>query len=329
MSADTLSQVLRAVRLRGAVFFTVQARGTWVTEAPAARDVAAEVFPGAGHVMEYHLMVRGRCFAGIAGQEPVALEAGDAIVFPQGDAHTVSSAPGMRGSVDLDLFHSPAARQLPIPLKIEGDGSSSAELVCGFFGLDARPFNPLLSALPRVLHVRPNGGPDGLMGDLVRFAVGESESRRPGADTTLARLSELLFIEVVRRNIESLPDGHTGWLAGLRDEHVGRALACLHDRPAHYWTLDSLAKEAGVSRSTLADRFAHLVGVPAMQYLAQWRMQLATGMLAGGAVTLAEVADAVGYGSEAAFSRAFKKVVGLSPAHWRQQLGAQTTTAPG
>jgi AraC-like DNA-binding protein len=191
-----------------------------------------------------------------------------------------------------------------------------------------RPFNPLVSSLPRLLHVRdPRGG---FLPQLVSVAIAESRENRAGGESVLARLSELLFVEAVRRHLESLPAEHTGWLAGLRDPFVGRALTALHERPAHDWTIEELAREAALSRSALAERFARLVGVPPIVYLTQWRMQIAAGLLSRGAKVSAVALD-VGYDSEAAFSRAFKKIVGVPPATWRDGSadGAGREAPPG
>jgi AraC-like DNA-binding protein len=174
-----------------------------------------------------------------------------------------------------------------------------------------------------VLHVPRAAGEDGALGPFVRLAVAESAARRAGSEAMLARLSELMFVEVIRRHLANLPEEQIGWLAGLRDDVVGRALGRLHDRPAHSWSLEELAHEIGSSRSVLAERFGHFLGIPPMQYLAQWRMQLAAGLLAASSVTLGEVAEQVGYGSEAALSRAFKRLVGVPPALWRQRRGAE------
>jgi AraC-like DNA-binding protein len=145
----------------------------------------------------------------------------------------------------------------------------------------------------------------------------------------LARLSELMFIEVVRRYLETLPPEQTGWLAGLREPFVGRALSLMHGSPAQNWTIDELATQVGVSRSVLAERFNRLIGIPPMQYLANWRMQIAAGLLSGGNANMATVAAEIGYGSEAAFSRAFKKMVGVPPSAWRHRRGNSLDAARG
>ncbi len=312
MSSDALSEVLRAVRLRGAVFYDVHASAPWVAEAPRAKELAPMVMPGAEHVIEYHAITSGGCWGGVAGEALVELGAGDIIVFPQGDAHVLASGPKVKNGHKLSSGARPVGGQLPVLID-EGGGGARAELVCGFLGCDARPFNPLLASLPKMIVARSES-----FSPLVRLAVAESKARRSGGEAVLARLSELLFVEVVRQHLSALPADQSGWLAGLRDDFVGRALALLHDRPTHDWSLDALASEVGLSRSAFAERFTRFAGVPPMQYLAQWRMQLAGQMLSSSSAGLAEVASAVGYGSEAAFSRAFKKLVGVAPAAWRE-----------
>jgi AraC-like DNA-binding protein len=318
---DVLSDVLRALRLRGAVFYNVTAGGPWVAEAPPARELAPHVMPGSEHVIEYHVVTSGTCWGGLIGEPALQLGAGDIIVFPQGDAHVMASASGMRGPVNVAAHAAAALQRLPIRVDYGTvGGRDEVHVICGFLACDSRPFNPLLAALPRVIHTRRAGGSHGEMLDhFMSCALAESRTPRAGGEVVLARLSELMFMEVVREYVGSLhaiESGRSGWLSGLRDEVVGRALASLHSQPTRAWTLEDLAHKVGASRSALAERFADYVGVPPMQYLAQWRMQLAANLLAGPA-TLAEIAVDVGYGSEAAFSRAFKKIVGLSPATWR------------
>jgi len=358
MSADTLSELLRAVRLRGAIFYYVDGIAPWVAEAPAARDIAAAILPGVEHMIEYHVITQGRCYGALAGEAPVALQAGDIIMFPQGNAHVMSSAPGMRASkVDNAFFFSPRPEQLPYVLtqrgdqvtmtprgdghggepqappprttaRLDGGGVERATLVCGFLGCDARPFNPLLAALPRLLHLPGAAEKSGWIGHFIRVAVEESNAKRPGGEAVLERLSEMMFVDVVRRYLESLPAEQTGWLAGLRDRFVGRALGLLHERPSHAWTIDALSDAVGLSRSALHERFAALVGQPPMQYLARWRMQVASRLLLESTMNVASIALDAGYDSEAAFSRAFKRLVGVPPATWRRQRTASTRDTP-
>ncbi len=324
MSTDALSDVLAAVRLSGSVFFDVTAQSPWVAEAPPAAQIANEITPGAQHAIEYHVVTHGSCWIsllGDAGFEPVRLEEGDIAVIPHGDPHVVSSAPGMRAEPDLEAHRRPEdANALPFTLRTGGDGPSDAHLICGFFTCDARPFNPLLGSLPRFIRFGRDSSQTShsLLDQFIRFATAEMGDKRAGRQSVLNRLSELLFVEVIRWHMDQLANSNnTGWLAGLRDPLIGRALTLLHARPAHAWTLEELASQAGASRSALADRFAHLVGCPPIQYLTQWRMQLAAKRLADRNAKISVIASEVGYESEAAFSRAFKKSVGQSPGQWR------------
>jgi AraC-like DNA-binding protein len=275
--------------------------------------------PGSEHVIEYHLVADGQAYAGPVDEPSVLLSAGDLIVFPQGDSHVVSSAPGMRATPSIEFHKNLPATELPLAMQMGGGGDHTA-VVCGFLGCDVRPFNPLLATLPRTLVVRRErlAQSPASPHSLLELAVSESRQRRSGSQAMLARLSELLFVEAIRSYVETLPLAHSSWLSGLRDEHVGRALAALHDRPAQAWNIDDLAREVGLSRSLLAERFVHFIGVPPMQYLAKWRMQLAAERLRGTTEGLAEIAERVGYGSESAFSRAFKRLVGVAPATFRQ-----------
>ena len=328
MSLDTLSEVLRAVRLKGAIFFAIDGSAPWLAETPPAREVGPYLLPGAEHVIEYHMVTAGSCYGAALDEPPVHLEAGDVIVFPQGDSHVLSSAPGMRGTVDYEPFQAARGCPLPIGLRLDGGGTARTQVTCGFFGLDARPFNPLLAALPRVIHLPGVGSPEGGFAGVGQLAVAESAARRPGGEAVLARLSELLFVEVVRRYVETLPPESRTWLAGLRDESVGRVLGKLHAQPARDWTLEELARQSGLSRSVLAERFTQFVGLPPMQYLAGWRMQLAATLLSTTSAGLSEIAAEVGYGSEAAFSKAFKRTVGASPADWRRGRRGQGSALP-
>lgn len=315
---DTLSDVFRAVRLTGAVFFDVRAGAPWVAAAPAAREIAARVMPGCEHVIEFHAVTGGACWGGLLDAPPVRLEAGDVIVFPQGDPHFLSSAPGLRAAPDNGRLEAISTAPRPFSLR-SGSDAEDVRIVCGFLACDSRPFNPLLSTLPRVLHMSGDDAERPALRLFVNLVMAESAQKRIGAECVLARLSELMFVEAVRRHVESLAPEERGWLAGLRDEVVGRALFHLHEQPAHAWTLDELGRRVGLSRSALAERFTQYVGQPPMQYLTQWRMQLAARMLREGTATIATIANETGYASEAAFSRAFKKVVGSPPATFRQQ----------
>ena len=323
MAADALSDVLKTVRLTGAVFFDVVARAPWVAEQPSPRAILPKILPGAEHLISYHVVTEGRCFAGLVGEEPIAVEASEVIVFTRGDPHVMSSGAGMRAEPNPESMYAAGAAQQPFFANIGESGPIAVKLVCGFLACDARPFNPLLDNLPSIIKVAAGEGTDTRwLSQFIHIATTETADRRAGGESVLARLSELMFIEVVRRHLESLPPEQVGWLAGLRDPFVGKALSLLHAKPADNWTIEDLAREIGLSRSVLAERFTDLVGIPPMQYLANWRMQIASGMLSGGNANIASVAAEIGYGSEAAFSRAFKRMVGESPsAHRRRSSG--------
>jgi AraC-like DNA-binding protein len=322
MTADVLSDVLKTVRLTGATFFNVVATDPWVAEQPSREMVLPKVLPGAGHLISYHIVTEGRCFASLIGGESFVLEAGEVIVFTHGDAHVMSSSPGMRAApVTSDMLDAATAGPLPFFANYGGEGPATVRLVCGFLACDARPFNPMLENLPLVIKSGQSGNGDAdWLGQFIRFAMTESESKRAGGESILAKLSELMFIEVIRRYVEALPPEQAGWLAGLRDPFVGKALSLMHGNPAYRWTIDELARQAGLSRSVLAERFTDLVGTPPLQYLAKWRMQIALGSLRGGNANVATIAAEIGYESEAAFSRAFKKMMGVPPSVWRRSF---------
>src|SRR6188768_1944591 len=234
---DALSDVLRAVRLSGAVFFDVSASAPWVAESPAGDAIVSRVFPAADHLMSYHVVTQGSCWGGLIDAPPVQLQAGDIIVFPHGDPHVLSSKPGMRGAPEIGLYKPPGQRgRLPFTLTMGATRHEPAQIVCGFLGCDNRPFNPLLSALPRVIHQRARA--EGPLAQFVQLAVSESQHPRVGGEVVLGRLSELLFVDVVRHYLETLPENRTDWLAGLRDPHVGRALTALHGDPSRDWTIE-------------------------------------------------------------------------------------------
>lgn len=327
MTQDTLSDVLRFVRLRGAVFYYMNYGEEWAAEAPPSREIAEAVMPGAEHVMEYHVLTKGAGWAAIVGEPPVRLAAGDIVMFPHGDAHVISSAPGMRPKrFEPEWMFATRNDPKPIPIVSHGAGESSfgeaahdapTNIVCGFLGCDLRPFNPLIATLPRLLHL-PAGDEGNWIAPVLQQAVNASQNKRPGSDALLERLSETMFVDAVSRYIDTLPERSSGWLAGLRDRHVGRALALLHAEPSRDWTIEELASEVALSRSAFYERFLQLIGQPPMQYLTHWRMQLAAKLLREGRAPVASIALEVGYDSEAAFSRAFKRVAGKPPAAWRR-----------
>jgi AraC-like DNA-binding protein len=331
MSHDPLSDVLRSVRLRGAVFYYVSFDGDWAAETPASPLLASALMPGADHVLAYHLLVKGSGWAACDGQAPVSLAAGDIVMFPRGDAHVISSAPGMHATEDRSDWRY-TTRNDPKPIAVAyhrgvlRPGSpgpaeeASTVVVCGFVACDMKPFNPLINALPHQLHLRGGDlGPWTMQ--LLDQAVAESRENRAGSAAVLERASEFVFVDAARRYLDALPSGAAGWLGALRDRHVGRAIALMHERPAHDWSVEELGRQVGLSRSALHDRFVELTGQAPMQYLTHWRMQLGARMLRHGQAKVASVAQEVGYESGAAFARAFKQLMGQPPAAWRCAQG--------
>lgn len=330
---DPLSDVLRMVKLTGALFFLVDASSPWGVEVPPAEAFASSILPRAQHIVSYHIVLEGSGWAGIPNGPSATFEAGDILVFPHGDAYSMLSEAGQPPEYDAEatgaFLRDMAAGRLPLVVKEGGGGPGGARFVCGYLGCDVRPFNPVLATLPRLLHVRRAAVREGdPLVPLIQLTLAETGRQRVGGEAIRLRLSELIFVEVVRRHLETLPAGHTGWLSGLRDPAIGRALALLHERPARCWTLGELAERAGASRAVLAQRFARLVGCPPMHYLTLWRMQVAARLIADKAMKITAVAHEVGYDSEAAFSRAFKKATGMTPAAWRDHQIGKAAAGP-
>jgi AraC-like DNA-binding protein len=321
---DALSEVLGAVRLTGAVFLEMQMRAGWSILTAPARKIADVLMPEADHVIPFHLVTQGGCYARLVDDGPVELSAGDLILFPAGDRHVLSAASAAalsRKPVEVtgETLDQLLKRGEVAALK-QGESGEATRIVCGYLACDKRLAEPILLGLPRLLKVSMRDrGTAAWVRSSIEFSVAESAAARPGSAAVLARLSEVLFAEAIRQYMDELPPDRAGWLAGLRDRHVGRALALLHEDPAHAWTVDELAKKVGLSRSALGERFAELIGAPPMQYLTRWRTSLAARQLKETQASILRIAGDVGYESEAAFNRAFKREFGLPPAAWRKR----------
>ena len=318
---DALSQTLRVVRLVGAIFIQARFTAPWCYQSPRADTLAPILEPGAERVVIFHLITEGECFVELEGEEPVHLMAGDVVLFPQGHAHRMSSKVGLTPvkGTRLDVVLARRARHI-----VYGGGGPTTRIVCGYLACDARLAQLLLAGLPTILRVNVRGSNAGTwLETSVRYALGEMRSPRPGGAGVLAKLAEVLFIEVLRLYMRDESSSRTGWLAGVHDRIVGGALNALHKKPAHPWTLDTLAREAGTSRSVLAERFQQLVGSSPIQYLTQWRMLLAANLLCRSNAPLARIAEDVGYQTDTAFSRAFRREYGTPPAAWRRNQAAR------
>jgi AraC-like DNA-binding protein len=321
---DVLSDVLNAVRLTGAVFFDVERRAPWVVETPEGAVIACKVMPEAHHVIVFHAVLKGECWVeapAIPGAS-IHLHEGDVIILPQADRHVLCSSPGMRAGSEIENSCRPDNRPLPFFIG-PGEGTGNAtHFVCGCLACDVWAFNPIVDGLPRLFHVPMSDESRSLMA-LCILAVAETESRQTGRETILARLAELLFVDALRRYIDNLPTEEPSWFSGLRDPHIGAALNLIHGRWREEWTVDKLAREVGLSRSVFASRFAHFVGQAPIHYMTAWRMQLATHLLQRNGTNISRVASEVGYDSEAAFCRTFKRCVGVTPGHWRRRLPSE------
>ncbi len=332
---DVLSDVLRVVRLTSAVFFTARFSSPWSIESPPPDQLARSLRLRAESIALFHVLVEGQCWISMEGYAPLRMEARDVIIFPHGDAHVMSSHIGARPRAIGTLLPSQPSEE--IPQLDYGGGGETTRFVCGYLHCDQR-FNPLTGALPTMLYVcgrDRQGEPsvvettrrpgvvlidaDGWLASTLRHTIDESDGTQPGSFTMLARLTELLYVEVLRRYMQHLPSEHTSWLAGVKDPEVGRALRLLHAQPERQWTVEELAHEVGVSRSGLAQRFTELTGEAPMRYLTGWRIQLAKHLILQTGLPIAEVANRVGYESEAAFNRAFKRNVGEPPVAWRKK----------
>jgi AraC-like DNA-binding protein len=335
---DVLSNVLRVVRLSGAIFFAGEFTAPWALESPPPKVLAPVILPRAECFTIFHVLAEGKCWVKAKGERPIQMTAGDVLVLPRGDEHVMAS--------DLSLDPTPMKILVPqapwpgMPPLTHGGGGEVARFVCGFLHCDQK-FNPLFGSLPKVLRVRSlegdvmleSGGAESLPpNQLVPFHAGMwlnttiyyliKEVQTPGSQMMLARLAELMFVEVLRLYMQNLAPDQKGWLAGLNDPHVNRAISLLHAQPARAWTVEDLARVVGVSRSALADRFTDLIGESPIRYLTGWRMHLAKQLLSEGEHSLAEIAERVGYESEYAFNRAFKRQVGRPPAAWRKKTSA-------
>jgi AraC-like DNA-binding protein len=312
---DALSDVLRVVRLSGGVFLDARFSEPWAVISQVGPEDCRPSLPAPAHVLAYHYVVDGRMQVELDGATAVTVGAGEAVMLPRNDRHVLASGAGLV-PVLADLLVRPPEGAGLATLR-HGGGGATTHVVCGFVGCEMRR-HPLVDTLPRVMTVDLRSGPAGAWFDsLFRWAPGEAAVDRPGSAIALSRMSELLFVEAVRRHVDALPPDRTGWLAGLRDPVVGRALALMHERVAEPWTVDALARAVHLSRSAFAQRFVALLGVPPLAYLTEWRMQLAMQRLRDGRA-VGQVAGEVGYDSEAAFSRAFKREVGVAPASWRE-----------
>lgn len=332
---DVLSDVLRIIRLTGAVFFTARFSEPWSLASPPSTDLTPTFGKRADCISLFHILIEGRCWFSVDDRPPVQVDTGSVVVIPHGDAHVMGTR-SVGQPVAISSIMPPSAPG-EVPHIDYGGGGDAAHFVCGYLKSDQR-FNPLMRALPKLLVVRADGAHSNAPADVaegvepafgsvrsdnwlelaMQRAIDEADARRPGGSAMLSRLTELLFLEVLRRHMSALPEAQRGWLAGVKDPQVGRALQLLHEHPARKWTTEDLGRAVGLSRSAMAQHFTEVVGEPPMRYLTGWRMQLAQHYLRQPNLSIATIATEVGYDSDVAFHRAFKRRLGVPPAAWRE-----------
>jgi AraC-like DNA-binding protein len=316
---DAFSEILSGVKLNGAVFFSAEFSDPWGFSAPASNVMAATLALGTAHIVLYHLVIEGGALIELTDGQCTQLRPGDVVIFPHGHAHHMSSGPGAaRPFPNYGITAKIKARDLS-PLHAGGGGEPS-RFVCGYMTCDPYLSRPILSGLPPVfkVNIRTDGSGHWLENSIMHL-VDEAASGRVGSEAMLAKLSEALFVDTLRRYVSGLAEQETGWLAGARDPIVGKSLGLLHSRVAHPWTIADLAEQVGISRSGLVERFTRYLSEPPMAYLTRWRLQLAARSLEKTSRGVAEIAATVGYESEAAFNRAFKREYGQPPGRYRTE----------
>lgn len=314
---DALSEVLKVVKLDSAFFFNAEFSAPWRFRSPDSCRLAPFIHQTSGHVIVYHLLLSGRAYAE-ARDMRLLLHPGDIVIFPHGDPHILESGPASQtvdGEAELQRIFSAGLKVSQM-----GGGGEPSHFVCGYMVCEPRLSRLFLAGLPPVFKINIRDDPHGeWLENSIQYSISQAGAGHAGGEAVLAKLSEMLFVETLRRYIVHMPALQTGWLAGARDQDIGKALALMHSRPAHPWTLEDLAAAAGLSRSVLAQRFRECLGEPPFAYLTRWRLQLAAQKLASSSYSVAQIASEVGYESEPAFNRAFKRIFGYPPARYRTE----------
>lgn len=323
MSTDPLSDVLRSVRLVGGIFLDAHFTAPWCVTANMSAEDCRPLLTAPVQMIAYHLVVEGSLVVEVPGEPWIQVNAGEVVLLPRNGLHVLANAPGLPPVAAGGLIQ--FAPDGGLARISHGGGGAATRIICGFLGSEDG-FNPLIASLPSVLTVdlRVATSRDWIEAS-VRFAAGELAAGRLASSGMVSRLSELLLVEAVRHYAEQLGGAERGWLRGMRDPQIGRALALIHRDLNAPWSAETLAREVAMSRSAFTERFSSLIGMPPIRYLTVWRLQAAKQLLRETTKTIAQIAYAVGYESEEAFSRAFKREFGLAPARWRERDGAQDT----
>ena len=315
---DPLGEALHSLRMSGIFYSRSEFTAPWALALPAMKDS-----------LMFHVVTSGRCWLEVEGAEPCLLQPGDLALVPHGEGHRLASESGIPAAKLFDLPREFLGERYEI-IRRHGGGGPATSLVCGAVRFDHPAAHQLVNLLPRIISVEASRSPEmDWIQSTLRFMATEARELRPGGETVITRLADILVIQAIRSWIEQDPDAQTGWLGALRDKQVGRAITLIHRDQARDWTVASLATEVAMSRSAFAARFTELVGEPAMHYVTRWRMNVALTWLKEDRVTLAELASRLGYQSEAAFSRAFKRFIGISPGAVAQNGNYQLPVVPG
>jgi AraC-like DNA-binding protein len=312
---DLLEDVLASVRLSGAIFLRGEYTAPWAYESPPSNELEPIFGPAARRLILFHIIADGQCWIRTMGNEYLELEAGDVVVMPYGDQHAMGSPEPATPVSIMSIM--PPTPWGPFSAIQHGGGGPRTTVVCGYLYCQDPIFHPVVRALPSLFSVKPRGAAAAWVEASLAYALNAARGDHARNSRVSVRLPELVFLEVLRLYVQQAPPGTSGWLAALQDPVVGRALVELHANAAYKWTADDLAVRAACSRSTLNERFVKLVGRPPMQYLTEWRLQLAAGLLRETSLGVAAVAYRVGYEAEEAFNRAFKRLMGAPPAQWR------------
>lgn len=316
--SDLLSDLLDGMHLAGTVLFRAEFREPWSVDTPKCDQLARMLPFRTEHIIPFHVIAAGGCWLDLPQGPPVWLDEGDVVVLPYGHMHRLRGRDATASVPVGELLPRPPWNDIPVV--DYGGGGGLTHIVCGFLQCDELLFHPVLQSLPALLHVSPGTTPaDRWLATTIRHTAAEAGSRTPGSRTMLPRLTELMFVEILRNHMQGLSADEVGWFAACNDGLVGSALKALHSTPFDDWSLDGLARRVGASRTVLAERFKHLLGLPPIQYLRCWRLQLAAQKLKSGELPVKSVADDTGYESEAAFSRAFKRQFGVPPGEWRKR----------
>jgi AraC-like DNA-binding protein len=323
-TAELLAGVLAQLHLSSSIFLRAEYRDPWAYESPASHDLCSVLQPGAERLILFHIVASGRCWVEVDGGSRLELEQGDIIVLPYADVHRMG---GFQPATPVPIGSLlPPPPWMTLPVIRHGGNGDRTDVVCGYLHCDDLLFDPVLRALPPLFAVRPPPGPAAAwVSASMQYAL--QASQQGGTSGLAARLPELLFAEVLRLHVATRPPSSTGWLSAIHDPVVGPALRALHADPMRRWTVRVLAHEVATSRTVLDNRFRSVLGRPPMRYLTQWRLQLAARLLGATRSSISEIAYQVGYESEASFTRAYKRYVGLPPARWRDSHHRHEITA--